>query len=194
MKNYLKLIIISLFTMVTILGSVLISNIFKNNNINTNYIITETRNKTKIITSSTTTVNTFYVTVEGEVIYKGTYTFSSPVTVKEVIELCGGFTSIADTSLKSSEALIDSDTLIVVSSITSNSYVIKEGEKRKKVNINTASLEELKKIDGIGNVKANKIIEYRTVNGFYKSIEDLYIYEIFTKDFFDKIKDQITVW
>ena len=192
MKNYLKLIIISLFIMITILGSVLISNIFKNNNSN-NIVITETRTKTKTSKPSSLAINTFDVTVEGEVIYKGTYTFSSPITVKEVIDLCGGFTSIADTSLKNSEAVIDSDTLIVVSSITSNSYVIKEGEKRKKININTADLDELKKIDGIGNVKANKIIEYRTVNGFYKSIEDLYIYEIFTKDFFDKIKDQITV-
>ena len=192
MKNYLKLIIISLFIMITILGSVLISNIFKNNNSN-NIVITETRTKTKTSKPSSLAINTFDVTVEGEVIYKGTYTLSSPITVKEVIDLCGGFTSIADTSLKNSEAVIDSDTLIVVSSITSNSYVIKEGEKRKKININTADLDELKKIDGIGNVKANKIIEYRTVNGFYKSIEDLYIYEIFTKDFFDKIKDQITV-
>jgi competence protein ComEA len=41
------------------------------------------------------------------------------------------------------------------------------------VNINTASLEELDTLDGVGPSTAQKIIEYRTANGGFKTIEEI---------------------
>lgn len=41
------------------------------------------------------------------------------------------------------------------------------------VNINTASVEELKTLKGIGEAKAKAIVEYRTANGNFASVEDL---------------------
>lgn len=43
----------------------------------------------------------------------------------------------------------------------------------KKVNINTASVEELQLLDGIGEVKAKAIVEYRAKNGPFKKSADL---------------------
>lgn len=43
----------------------------------------------------------------------------------------------------------------------------------KKVDINTATLEELKQIKGIGASKAKAIVEYRTEHGPFKTVEDL---------------------
>ena len=45
--------------------------------------------------------------------------------------------------------------------------------KSKKVNINTATAEELTLLPGIGQALAQKIVEYRSVNGPFRHIEDL---------------------
>ena len=192
MKNNLKVIIISAFTAFTILGAILINNLFKNNN-KVNYTITETRVKKKDV-STTTVKELFTVTIDGEVLYRGTYEFIEPVSIKKVLELSGGFTPLADDSLKNSNLIIESDTTIFVAKKNGNSYLIKNGEGMPKVNINTANSELLEKLDGIGPAKAKKIIEYRTIHGFYKSTEDLYLNEVITKELYEKIKDSITVW
>ncbi|UCG35827.1 MAG: helix-hairpin-helix domain-containing protein [Candidatus Omnitrophota bacterium] len=41
------------------------------------------------------------------------------------------------------------------------------------ININSAAIQELEKIPGIGPVMANRIIEYRLKGGAFKTIEDL---------------------
>jgi competence protein ComEA len=46
-------------------------------------------------------------------------------------------------------------------------------EAEKKTNINTATLEQLKKVKGIGAAKAKAIVEYRTEHGPFKSVDEL---------------------
>ncbi|MFP4194754.1 MAG: ComEA family DNA-binding protein [Desulfobacterales bacterium] len=43
----------------------------------------------------------------------------------------------------------------------------------KKINVNTASAEELTEIKGIGQVTARKIVDYRKENGSFSAAEDL---------------------
>ena len=62
-----------------------------------------------------------------------------------------------------------------------------------KININTASVDELKTLSGIGEVKAKAIVEYRKVKGKFKTIEDIKEVNGISESLFEKIKDNITV-
>ena len=59
------------------------------------------------------------------------------------------------------------------------------------VNINTATKEELDALPGIGPVKAQAIVDYRTKNGPFKTPEDIMKVSGIKEGTFAKIKDQI---
>lgn len=66
-------------------------------------------------------------------------------------------------------------------------------ESNQKVNINTATKEELMKLSNIGESKAEKIIDYRMANGNFNSIEDIKKVSGIGDKLYDSIKENITV-
>ncbi len=66
-------------------------------------------------------------------------------------------------------------------------------EETARININTADVEALSTLGGIGEKKAEAIIEYRKENGPFSKIEDLKNVKGIGDKVFEKIKDQITV-
>lgn len=62
-----------------------------------------------------------------------------------------------------------------------------------RVNINTASAEELDTLPGIGPAFAQRIIDYREANGPFKSIEEITLVSGIGDATYEKIKDRITV-
>ena len=61
-----------------------------------------------------------------------------------------------------------------------------------KININTANAEEFKTLSGIGDAKANAIVEYRQQNGNFTKIEDLTKVSGIGEATLAKIKDRLT--
>ena len=61
------------------------------------------------------------------------------------------------------------------------------------VNINTATVEELKTLPGIGPAKAQAIADYRKENGSFKSVEDLKKVKGIGEGIFSKLKDEASV-
>ena len=64
---------------------------------------------------------------------------------------------------------------------------------KEKININTATLEELQTLTGIGAGKAQSIIDYRIENGDFSKIEDIMNVSGIGEAVFEKIKEYITV-
>jgi competence protein ComEA len=59
------------------------------------------------------------------------------------------------------------------------------------VRINSASVEELDKLDGVGPAIAQRIIDYRTENGGFKSVEEIKLVPGIGDKMFEKIKNEI---
>jgi comEA protein len=63
----------------------------------------------------------------------------------------------------------------------------------QKVNINTASSEELQKLPRIGPAIAQRVIDYRKENGNFKRVEDIMKVRGIGEKIFNQLKDRITV-
>ena len=76
-----------------------------------------------------------------------------------------------------------------------NETIIEENNTiiNEKINLNTATIEELMTLDGIGESKAKAIIEYRDSNGGFKSIEEITNIKGIGDSIYVKIKENITI-
>jgi comEA protein len=63
----------------------------------------------------------------------------------------------------------------------------------QKININTASLEELQKLPRIGPKIAQRVIDYRKANGSFKKVEEIMKVKGIGEKTFNRLKDLITV-
>ena len=79
---------------------------------------------------------------------------------------------------------------LIVSPLISAQTAAKAGDK---VNINTASLEELQKLPRIGPQIAQRILDFRKENGNFKKVEDILKVPGIGEKVFDQLRDLITV-
>ena len=164
----------------------------------------------------------FKVDIKGEVNVPGIYSLSNDSRVIDVIEKAGGLTEQADTSVINLSKKINDEMVIIIYSEQEvrDFEKTKEIEKQVetkclqkdenslkndacintnnnnpigKININTASKEELMTLNGIGESKANDIIKYRETNGNFETIEDIKKITGIGDNVFAKIQEDITV-
>ena len=150
-----------------------------------------------------TTISTvIYVDVKGEVHHPGVYQMKAESRVKDLIEAAGGFTPLADDQKLNLAQLLEDQMVIVVPKKGEevNSELAqaptsqkKEVGKEGKVNINTATVEELKTLKGIGEKKAEAIIEYRKKNGSFKNKEELMKVRGIGKKLYESFQERVIV-
>lgn len=141
------------------------------------------------------------VEIKGEVKKPDVYILNENSIIKDLIEAAGGLTENADVSNINRAKKLQNHDLINISNKNETMKVIQntntsdnsKESSDKKININTANIEELKTLSGVGDVKAKNIIEYREKNGNFQSIEDIKNVTGFSGKMFEKIKEQIEI-
>lgn len=141
-----------------------------------------------------------YVYVCGAVNAPGVYELKEGARVFEAIQLAGGLTEAAAADAVNQARIVTDGEQIRVPTVEEAQSrgagvagEVTEGTENNKININTAGKEELMTLTGIGEAKAESIMDYREKNGSFTSIEELMQIEGIKEGVFNKIKDDITI-
>lgn len=144
------------------------------------------------------TQKTIFIDVAGAVVKPGLYELPATARIHDAIIAAGGFAQDADRnqiskSINLAQRVGDGTKI----------YIPTEGEVTESgldtastqpgsgsVNINSASVEQLDKLPGIGAVRAQNIIENRP----YEKLEDLVTKKVLGQKTFDDIKEQISLY
>lgn len=170
-------------------------------------MVTNAVNTTRVEETTTMIPQNCYVDIKGEVLRPGVYEFSCESRIQEVIKKAGGFTEEADeTKINLAQKVTDQMQMIVPNVNSKQEGGVTEGNSEKgnssnttpsnskqgTVNINTATLEELQTIKGIGKKKAEAILQYRKEHGPFRTKEDLLQVKGIGKKALEAIESQVT--
>lgn len=149
------------------------------------------------------------VDIKGAVAKPGVYEVAVDARLHQLVTLAGGVTEAAEVKGVNLAAKITDQQMIYIpykgetvselagtttaSSPTGATASKKNAKNQEKINLNTASLTELQGLTGIGEKKAQAIIEYRTKNGEFQSVDQLTKVDGFGEKTVEKLRDSITI-
>lgn len=144
------------------------------------------------------------VDLKGAVVSPGVYEMKNNQRVIDCINQAGGFLKEAEQrSINLAERIKDQMVIYIPlkgEELTINNHLfestdnnIQRNNEIDKIDLNQANMEELKSLKGIGDVKAENIINYRETNGFFNSIDEIKNISGIGEATFDKLKEEITV-
>lgn len=145
-------------------------------------------------------IPSIYVHLCGQVQHPGVYKVKQGTRLIQVIKQAGGFTKQAARDVINQAKIVTDEEQIEIPS--KNQMIQKQSMQQSKeqvtvtddrVNINTATKEQLMTLPGIGQAKAERIIDYRTRQGAFTSIEQIKQIEGIKEKAYEKIKDKIII-
>ena len=176
--------------------------IYKNSNEENNeeFLLTEESNmQTEDIVDENN--STIMIHVTGEVENQGVVILPEGARIVDAIEAAGGETVNADLNkLNLAYVLSDGEKLYVPNKNEENEnteYITTSGGENSMdsnnglINLNTASIQELTTLPGIGEALATRIIEYREQNGKFNDVEDIKNVSGIGDSKYESIKDLI---
>lgn len=129
------------------------------------------------------------VDVRGAVEAPGLVSLPPGSRMIDVIEASGGFTASADVNLVNLSAYVRDAQMVVIPTVVPDDAQ----RSAELINLNTATVEELKQLPGIGEVYATRIVAYRLNVGPFQSVDDLANVEGLPPSVIEDIRPLVTV-
>lgn len=141
------------------------------------------------------------VFVCGQVAEPGVYELPEGSRIYQAVEAAGGFLDTAAGDwLNQAEPVQDGQKIYVPTLEEAGTMTTEQGASGTsgegtdgRVNLNTATREELMTLTGIGEKKADAIIQYRESQGGFQSVDELMQVEGIKEATYNKIKDRIAI-
>ncbi len=132
------------------------------------------------------------VYITGEVVKPGVLLIPEDTRLVEALDLVGGVTDVADINALNLARKLQDEEKIHIPTI---GEVIQapNSSQSNQVNINTATVEELKTLPGIGDVIAQNIIDYREKNGLFTQLDQLKEVNRIGDKIYEGLIDSITI-
>ncbi len=152
-----------------------------------------------VATTETTQKADIKVYVTGAVNHPGIVTVEEGARAVDAVDAAGGLLPTADAeAVNMAQVLKDGQQLQVPEKETAQKQGDKQGESGGasddgRININTADEKALDTLPGIGPAMAKRIIDYRTQNGPFQSIEDIKNVKGIGEAKFEKMKDKLRI-
>lgn len=137
-----------------------------------------------------------YIDLKGQVQNPGVYKILKDSRLFQAVFQAGGTTFKADTLAINMALKLYDQQVIYIPSFEEGFPLISDisnGSSKLAVDINTASIDILDTLPGIGPSTAQSIVDYRIEHGFFESIEDIMNVTGIGEATFNEIKDLITV-
>lgn len=144
-----------------------------------------------------TTSKNITIFISGEINNPGVVTIPGDKRLSDAVEQLGGVTDDADLNKINLAMKIEDEQHYIIPKVGDISVVNESTnsitQENSKVNINTATIDELENLPGVGEATANKILNYREEKGMFKSIEEIKnVNGIGDKKYID-LKDKICI-
>jgi competence protein ComEA len=140
------------------------------------------------------------VHVAGAVVRPGVYRLAAGARVRDAVARAGGPTAKGDANGINLAAQVQDGVQIVVPRrglapvpAAGGAAAVPGGAPAAPVNLNTATLEQLDTLDGVGPVTAQAILAYRTDHGGFRSVEDLGQVSGIGPKTLEALRDKVTI-
>jgi competence protein ComEA len=131
--------------------------------------------RARLVGGSSSQRDRLYVDVSGAVRRPGLYVFKTGARVNDALVKAGGATGKADLTVINRAALLTDGQQVLVPEKVGAAVAASAapGTSAAPLHLNTATVEQLDELPGVGPATAQRIIDYRTANGSFKTVDEL---------------------